>query len=114
MKALVFKNKVVQIEPDNSENEDGFPFPVSPEMEWIDSEDAEIGDDYDGSVFSHPPVYVPTDLEKWEQDIAATDHGMPRYIEDIIDALSVSVRDKIALETLDKYNAKKTLRAQKP
>lgn len=50
----------------------------------------------------------------WRSKITALDNGMPRYVEDIIDALPESTRSKIASQTLDKYNAKKTLRAQRP
>lgn len=54
------------------------------------------------------------DLRVWKAKIAATDSGMPRAIEDIIDALDAPTRARIAKITLDKYNAKKLLRSNKP
>ena len=51
---------------------------------------------------------------KWQAEISATDQYMPRQLEDVIDALSASVRSKIAKETLDKYENKKLIRSQKP
>lgn len=58
----------------------------------------------------------------WEQGKAAReklealkklDAKMPRYVEDIIDALDESVRAKLAKETMDFYTEKKTLRERK-
>ncbi|MGR3179817.1 MAG: hypothetical protein ACUZ8E_17395 [Candidatus Anammoxibacter sp.] len=51
-------------------------------------------------------------LVNWEVEMQATD--LSDDLENIMDALSVTVRDKIAPETLNKYNAKKLLRAEKP
>lgn len=53
-------------------------------------------------------------LKKWEAKIAATDSKLPRVVEDIIDALDAPTKAKISRETLDLYEAKKTIRAQKP
>ena len=41
-----------------------------------------------------------------------TDHGMPRYVEDILD--SIVDKSGVAQITLDKLQAKKDLRATKP
>lgn len=53
-------------------------------------------------------------LRDWEVQMAGTDSTMPRYVEDIIDALDAPTRAALAAFTLDNYNAKKTLRATKP
>ena len=53
-------------------------------------------------------------LDVWKASMARTDAGLPRYAEDIIDALDAPARARIAPETLDKYNAKKALRLEKP
>lgn len=51
-------------------------------------------------------------LKEWEAKIAATQ--LPRYVEDIIDALDAQTKAKIAKQTLDLYEEKKTVRAEKP
>lgn len=49
MKALIFKDKVIQIEVEE--------FPVSSEMRWLDCDDAaEVGDVVSGDVISKPVV----------------------------------------------------------
>ena len=53
-------------------------------------------------------------MKEWTKRMAETDAGMPRYAEDIIDALSETVRTSIASDTLDKYNNKKQVRGTKP
>lgn len=53
-------------------------------------------------------------MKEWEAKIKATDSQLPRALEDIIDALDETTKDKLAKETLDKYNEKKELRNQKP
>lgn len=53
-------------------------------------------------------------MKDWLAQMAATDKDIPRAIEDIIDALDAPTRARIAPETLTKYQAKKTLRSQKP
>lgn len=50
----------------------------------------------------------------WQRRMEATDIKIPRYAEDIIDALPGDVRAKINSTTLQKYNAKKALRAEMP
>lgn len=50
----------------------------------------------------------------WERAMAETDAKLPRYVEDILDSLDRSSRDKIAKETLDLYAYKKQLRSEKP
>ena len=49
----------------------------------------------------------------WKTRIAATDSGLPRYVEDIIDAMDTGTRARLAEETLAKYQEKKQLRAEK-
>ena len=53
-----------------------------------------------------------TDMHNREMRISDTE--MPRYVEDIIDALEPLVRARIPKETLSNYNDKKILRANKP
>jgi Zn-dependent M32 family carboxypeptidase len=53
-------------------------------------------------------------LRDWEQAMAETDAKLPRYAEDIIDALDKPTRDKLAKKTLDAYAEKKAKRAEKP
>lgn len=50
----------------------------------------------------------------WERAMAETDAKLPRYVEDILDALDKPTRDKVAKKTLDAYNEKKAKRAEKP
>lgn len=54
------------------------------------------------------------EMRQWKDDIAVTDVGMPRYVEDIIDVLTEEQRAALPEETLEKYSHKKTLRASKP
>jgi len=59
--------------------------------------------------------YTPEELlTQWMARISETDIRIPRFIEDVIDALDPSVRARIAAETLSAYQAKKTIRSQKP
>lgn len=51
---------------------------------------------------------------EWEDKIKATDAKIPRYVEDIIDALDAPTKAKINKLTIDLYEEKKTIRAQKP
>lgn len=53
-------------------------------------------------------------MRDWQAQMQALDAGMPRYAEDIMGALATAIRDKVAKSTLDKYSAKKALRAAKP
>lgn len=53
-------------------------------------------------------------MKMWESQMAETDAKLPRYAEDIIDALDKSTRDKISKKTLDAYEDKKAKRAEKP
>jgi hypothetical protein len=53
-------------------------------------------------------------LRDWEQAMAETDAKLPRYAEDIIDALDKPTRDKLDKKTLDAYAEKKAKRAEKP
>ena len=50
-------------------------------------------------------------MNKWLDDIAGTDGGMPRYLEDIItDNPSLTIHEKIKI----RYDEKVALRATKP
>lgn len=51
---------------------------------------------------------------EWEGKISASDALLPRWGEDIIDALDAPSRARIAAETLAKYNSKKEIRSRKP
>ena len=51
-------------------------------------------------------------MNDWLENMATTDHGMPRYAEDILD--SIADKSGVAQITLDKLQAKKDLRATKP
>jgi hypothetical protein len=53
-------------------------------------------------------------LRKWEEEMAASDAVIPRWAEDIIDALDNPTRNRIAKETRDKIDAKKATRGSKP
>ncbi len=53
-------------------------------------------------------------VKNWEAAMSETDAKLPRYVEDIIDAMDKPTRDKIAKKTLDAYNEKKAKRAEKP
>lgn len=53
-------------------------------------------------------------MKNWERAMAETDAKLPRYVEDIIDAMDKTTRDKISKKTLDAYNEKKAKRAEKP
>jgi hypothetical protein len=50
---------------------------------------------------------------EWQEKIKKTDAKIPRYVEDIIDALDGPTKGKIAQATLDAYNEKKLIRAEK-
>jgi len=52
-----------------------------------------------------------SDLEHWKHEIRKTDHGMPRYLEDIFNRDGT---DGLPQVLIDKYNTKKDLRATKP
>ena len=51
---------------------------------------------------------------KWLAAMGQSDAGLPRYIEDIYDAMTATQQDKVDAVTRDKIVAKKTLRGQKP
>jgi hypothetical protein len=50
-------------------------------------------------------------MNDWKESMQGTDAGMPRSLEDVLDIIPT---DGLAQATLDKYNAKKTLRSQRP
>lgn len=53
-------------------------------------------------------------MNDWRAQMQATDANIPRWAEDIMDALEAPTRARIALSTMDKYNNKKALRLMKP
>ncbi len=53
-------------------------------------------------------------MNDWLAAMGATDVDMPRYVEDIVSAMDSDSIAKIPAITLDKYNNKRNLRAQKP
>ena len=54
---------------------------------------------------------LPTATENWMKEMKATDQDIPRPLEDVLDMTGTT---GLASATLDKYNAKKDLRATKP
>ena len=55
-----------------------------------------------------------TPMREWKDKMGTAETDMPRWAEDIIGVLDPVARDRLAPETLDKYNNKKILREQKP
>jgi hypothetical protein len=53
-------------------------------------------------------------LKDWESVMAQTDVKIPRIIEDIIDTMNQTQKDKLSAKTLEAYNEKKQRRAEKP
>ena len=52
--------------------------------------------------------------KEWERAMSETDAKLPRYAEDIIDAMPKAQQDKLSAKTLEAYNEKKQRRAEKP
>lgn len=57
---------------------------------------------------------MPTVFDLWLAEMQESDSLLPRYAEDIIDALPQASREALAPETFRKYNDKKNKRAGKP
>lgn len=58
---------------------------------------------------------IPVDnMKVWLIKMLNSDVKLPRSLEDLIDVLSDEQKLVLAPQTLDLYNAKKSLRAQKP
>jgi len=53
-------------------------------------------------------------MSKWEESMSATDKGMPRINEDIIDTMSVAQKAKLPQMVQDNHAAKKVSRGTKP
>ena len=53
-------------------------------------------------------------LQEWEGAMIESDEGVPRFIEDIYDALDEDAQGRVPQITRDRITAKKTLRGQKP
>lgn len=51
-------------------------------------------------------------MNDWKESMQGTDYGMPRYAEDILDGMSD--KSGVSQITLDRLQAKKTLRGTKP
>ena len=59
-------------------------------------------------------AWASTKKAREKQDrLSALDAQMPRYVEDIIEAMDAGTRARLAGETLSKYQEKKQLRAEK-
>lgn len=56
-------------------------------------------------------AWASTKKAREKQDrLSALDAQMPRYVEDIIEAMDAGTRARLAQETLAKYQEKKTMR----
>lgn len=59
-------------------------------------------------------AWASTKKAREKQDkLSALDAKMPRYVEDIIEAMDAGMKARLAQETLAKYHEKKQLRAEK-
>lgn len=59
-------------------------------------------------------VWASTKKAREKRDkLSALDAKMPRYVEDIIDAMDSGMKARLAQETLSKYQEKKQLREEK-
>lgn len=108
MKALIFENKVVQIE----EKE----FPVAKPMAWLDApEGLEVGDIFDGETFTKPVLPQPSEEEMAQRDLRDLDIQMGRITEDLIDILKLKgVIDEsdVPAPAMEKLNQRKIERAR--
>lgn len=70
-------------------------------------------EDGKGNIVSHEerPFTPQEKRDNWDSAMLG---AMPDDLENIIDALDAPTKARIATETLDKYNTKKTLRGNKP
>lgn len=108
-RAVIIKNGVVI----GATNTDTLTHPEGLEMIYTDTQD--VGDLWNGSVFSSPPPDPNQPMIDWEREMAALDgEGMNRTLEDVIDVLSATARNNLATETKDLCDRKKAKRAQKP
>ena len=74
------------------------------ESDALDSEDAQFRADYKATL----------PMNNWKRQMRDSDNYMTRIDEDIIEALDAATKQRLNQEAIDKYNAKKALRAQKP
>ena len=98
---------------------------------YIDTDHSSISVDFDGQAMSvpvnldnrHYAEIVEQGIEiapyvepepSWYELIAATDKGMPRIAEDIIDTMTPTQFNKLPERAKDNYEAKKVLRGQQP
>ena len=58
------------------------------------------------------PYVGPTDLQNWKEQMHLNDRELPRFAEDILDGMAD--KSGVAQITLDRLQAKKTLRETKP
>ena len=106
-RALIQGNRICDIVTVDDE------FPVHEDLVWVDvSDDTTDADTWvDGAVIKAP---VPTPLEEWESLVGNTDQHVPRFIEDIYDALQEDAQARVPQIMRDRITAKKTLRGEKP
>lgn len=108
-RALTHGTRICQI-VDGPDDE----FPVHKDLTWVGVDDDTVPDAdswIDGAVVKAP---VPTPLEEWESLIGNTDHHVPRFIEDIYDALQEDAQARVPQIMRDRIAAKKTKRGEKP
>jgi hypothetical protein len=67
---------------------------------------------FDTVRFNADQAALPTKI--WERQMAESDTGLPRYAEDLYDALNPSDQANVSQSTKNKVAAKKALRATKP
>ena len=53
-------------------------------------------------------------MRDWLYEIQASDSGMSRALEDVIEALDAATHARIGAETMGRYNSKKEIRGRKP
>jgi len=106
-KALIQGTRICEIK------DVGEDFPVHKDLKWVDvADDTTDKDTYENGVVVHP--VQPTALEIWEKQMELSDGTIPRWAEDIYDALSATSKGNVNSVTADKIAAKKALRGQKP
>jgi len=106
-RALVHGTRICEIVSPGQE------FEVAPALSWVDvADDTTDKDTYENGGVVHP--VQPTALEVWEQQMEFSDGAIPRWAEDIYDALSATSKGNVNSVTADKIAAKKALRGQQP
>ena len=72
-----------------------------------DAEKQAIADEWNANEAAAP-------LEDWQRQMAQSDAVLPRWAEDIIDALEPAAAARLSAETKARAANKKTLRGQRP